>query len=377
MKAFLTVHATVATAVTATIAVVLGCHERQAVTVSETPPRRVVITRPERGDMMRSIVLPGDLIGFTEAALHAKISGYVERISVDKGDQVKKGQVLAVLEVPELRQKLKRAQANLTVRRLTYERLHSVWKEDPRVVAREDVDVAHGEFRQAEAEVEEIAALVGYTNIIAPFDGIVTARYVDPGALVPAAGQIGSMGAGGAATVKGPSPVMAIANIDILRVYVYIPEAETGRIKVGMPAALRLQAFPGRKFDGTVARFAKALDLSTRTMLAEVDLENPGHELYPGMYAEVTLELEQHPQTLKLPATALGKSADGSFVYSVQGDQIKKVAVKVGFTDGVVVEIASGLTGDEQVVRHVSSDLIAGELVQPVPADGEPDRVRK
>lgn len=185
------------------------------------------------------------------------------------------------------------------------------------------------------------------------------------------------MGAGGAATVRGPSPVMAIANIDILRVYVYVPEAETGRIKVGMPAALRLQAFPGRKFDGTVARFAKALDLSTRTMLAEVDIENPSHELYPGMYAEVTLELERHPQTLKLPATALGKSAGGSFVYTVQGDQIKKVAVKAGFTDGAVVEIASGLTGDEQVVRHVSSDLIDGELVQPVPADGDPDQVRK
>jgi RND family efflux transporter MFP subunit len=327
--------------------------------------------------MVRSIVLPGDLIGFTEAMLHAKISGYLERISVDKGDQVKKGQVLAVLEVPELRQKLKRAQASLTVRRLTYERLHAVWQEDPRVVAREDVDVAHGEFRQAEAEVEELTALVGYTNIIAPFDGVITARYVDPGALVPAAGQIGSMGAGGTATVRGPSPVMAIANIDILRVYVYVPEAETGRIKVGMPAALRLQAFPEREFAGTVARFAKALDLSTRTMLAEVDIENPRHELYPGMYAEVTLELERRPQTLKLPATALGKSANGSFVYTVQGDRIKKVAVQAGFTDGAVVEIASGLTGDEQVVRHVSSDLSDGELVQPVPADRDPHQERK
>ena len=360
-----------------TIAAVLGCHERQAVTVSKTPPRKVIVTRPERGDMTRSIVLPGDLIGFTEAALHAKISGYIERITVDKGDRVKKGQVLAVLEIPELRQKLKKAQANLTVRRLTYERLHSVWKEDPRVVAREDVDVAQGEFRQAEAEVEEVAALVGYTNIVAPFDGVVTARYVDPGALVPAAGQIGSIGSGGATTVRGPSPIVAIANIDILRVYVYVPEAETGRIKVGMPVTLRLQAFPGREFAGTIARFAKALDLSTRTMLAEVDIENPNHELYPGMYAEVTLELERHPQTLTLPAAALGKSAGSSFVYTVQGDQIKKVAVKTGFTDGVVVEIASGLTGDEQVVRHVSSDLIDGELVQPVSADGDPDQVGK
>jgi multidrug efflux pump subunit AcrA (membrane-fusion protein) len=128
---------------------------------------------------------------------------------------------------------------------------------------------------------------------------------------------------------------------------------------------------------GVGGLFAKALDLSTRTMLAEVDIENPNHELYPGMYAEVTLELERHPQTLKLPATALGKSAGSSFVYTVQGDQIKKVAVKTGFTDGVVVEIASGLTGDEQVVRHVSSDLIDGELVQPVSADGDPDQVRK
>jgi RND family efflux transporter MFP subunit len=375
MKPLLAVIGTIVALVT--MAAVFGCHERQTGSVSEASSRKVIVTRPERGDMTRSLVLPGDLIGFTEAALHAKISGYVERITVDKGDRVKKGQVLAVLEVPELQQKLKRAQANLTVRRLTYERLHSVWKEDPRVVAREDVDVAQGEFRQAEAEVEEVVALVGYTNIVAPFDGVITARYVDPGALVPAAGQIGSIGSGGAATVKGPSPVVAIANIDILRVYVYVPEAETGRIKTGMSATLRLQAFPGREFAGTVARFAKALDLSTRTMLAEVDIENPNHELYPGMYAEVTLVLERHPQTLKLPATALGKSTNGSFVYIVQEDRVKKVDVKTGFTDGAVVEIATGLAGDEQVVLHLSADLIVGDLVQPVPADEGPGQVGK
>ena len=161
----------------------------------------MTVTRPERGDVARTITLPGDLVGLNEAALYAKVTGYLRRIDVDKGDWVQKGQVLAVIEVPELEQKLKRARANLEVQRVTYERLKGVWTTDRRLVAREDVDIAQGKFEQAQADVEELEAMVGYTQIVAPFDGVITARYVDPGRADP----------GGRARRTGRGPAAAVA----------------------------------------------------------------------------------------------------------------------------------------------------------------------
>jgi membrane fusion protein (multidrug efflux system) len=334
----------------------------------------VAVVAPKRGDVVRSITLPGDLVGFYEAALHAKVSGYLKSISVDKGDVVTQGQVLAEIEVPELQQKLKRARANLEICRLTRERLEHVWSTDKRLVAREDVDIAESKFEEARAEVEELDALVNYTHIVAPFDGVVTGRFVDPGALIQASGGDGTSVSEGSAHAKGEAmPVVSISDISTLRVYVYLPETEASDIHVGVPATLRLKEFPGRTFTGSVARFTKSLNLSTRTMLTEVDLDNPKQELYPGMYADVQLELTRHHSALQLPNTAIGttESEGHSFVYVVRDDRLVKVPVTLGISNEGWVEISAGLQGDERVVRNLSPSLRDGESVR-AQLDAEP-----
>ena len=346
--------------------VAAGCGRGDEGSAASSPPS-VSVVRPERGAMTRSITLPGDLVGLYESALHAKVTGYLKTIRVDKGDWVKKGEVLAEIEVPELEQKLQRARASLAVRRGTYERLRRVWETDRRLVAREDVDIAQGQFEESKAEVEELEALIGYTHIVAPFDGVVTARFVDPGALIQASGHGGSSEMEGSSPGKGNNvPIVTVSDIDTLRVYVYVPEEETSLIKAGMPVTLRLREFPGREFKASVTRFATALDLSTRTMLVEADLENSKHELYPGMYADVVIELARHDSALKLPASAVGGSGDASFVYVVREGRLAKIPVTIGFTNEGKVEIASGLDGDESVVGTVTPALTEGEAVRAV-----------
>jgi membrane fusion protein (multidrug efflux system) len=347
-----------------------GCEPRDAQPAIAPHVPSVTVIRPERTDLTRTIALPGDLVGFTEAALYAKATGYLQSIDVDKGDSVKKGQLLAVVEVPELEQKLKRAQANLEVQRVTYERLRKVWDSDNRLVAREDVDVARGKFEQAQADVEELEALVGYTHITAPFDGVVTARYLDPGALIEAQGSTASSTSG--AAKGGKVPVLTLADISTIRVYVYVPEQETSLVKRGAPATLTLHEFPGREFKGVVTRFAHALDLSTRTMLAEVDIPNPDGVLYPGMYAEVALELERHPHALVLPASAVATDGKSSFVFAVRDGAIQKLPVKVGLADRGKVEITDGLAANDEVVGHPGATLDVGQKVRAVRADTLP-----
>lgn len=349
---------------------VAGCGAREAQTAQQAPARAVAVVQPERGDVARSVTLPGDLVGYYESALHAKVTGYLKSIAVDKGDWVKKGQVLAEIEVPELDQKLERTRASLQVRRVTYDRLKNVWATDRRLVAREDVDIAEGKFLEAKAQVDELEALVAYTHIVAPFDGVVTARYVDPGALIQASGHADVSAAGGTASGREEAvPVVRIAAIDTLRVYVYVPEGESSLIRRGIPATLHLREFPGREFKGTVTRYATALDLSTRTMLTEVDLENPRHELYPGMYADVLLELERHSGVLKVPAAAVGSAGQEHFVYVVADGRLVKKPVTLGLTAEGSVEIASGLTGEEQIVPSMDPGLNDGERVRAVMAD--------
>jgi membrane fusion protein, multidrug efflux system len=343
-----------------------GCGAREAMPAEEAAASTVSVVHPERGDVVRTITLSGDVVALNQSALYAKVTGYLKSIAVDKGDWVRKGQVLAEIEVPELEQKLRRARASLGVRRVTYDRLRGVWQTDRRLVAREDVDVAQGAFEQAAADVEELEALLAYTHIVAPFDGVVTARFVDPGALIQASGHASlGDGADGGGEAKGtPGPVLTVADIGTLRVYIYVPEQETSAIKQGLPATLRLREFPGRQFTGTVTRFATSLDLSTRTMLTEVDLDNARHELYPGMYAGVTLELIRHRGVVKVPAAAIAHSGDDAFVFAVKDGTVVKIPVTPGLDSGGTVEVQSGLAGDEVVVSPFLPALTAGQKVR-------------
>lgn len=348
-------------------ALLTGCHREEVDTPAVKP--RVVVIRPQRGEATRSIILPGDVVGYYQSALYAKVTGYLKDILVDKGDRVKKGQVLANIEVPELRQRLDRARSNLQIQRLSYERLDRVWKDDSRLVARQDVDMAYSKFQQAQAEANELAAMVAYTQIVAPFDGIVTERFVDPGALIRAGGQDsatapmeGTANAGGSA-----APVVSVADIAKLRVYVYVPQDAVGYIRVGMPVRVEFRELPGHPYAASVSRFAHSLDLATRTMLTEIDIENSRREIYPGMYANATLELERHHGALELPNSAVAEAAGGGhFVLVARGGRLEEIPVTVGINTGIYMEITSGLSGNEEVVRSLTATLSNGQPVRTV-----------
>jgi membrane fusion protein, multidrug efflux system len=345
-----------------------ACHA-QVVDPPKPPPAVVAVIRAQPGGVARTITLPGDLVGYFEAALYSKVTGYLKSIFVDKGDMVHAGQVLAIIEVPELDQQLARAQANLEIEHLTYQRLQSVWKSDPRLVARQDVDIAYSKFEEAKANVEQLRAMESYTRIVAPFDGVITERFVDPGALIHAGGQQSAT-----APMQGPArpggaaaPVVSVARLDKLRIYVYVPQAEVDFVHDGMRATVKVQGFDGKRFSGKVARYAHSLDLATRTMLTEVDLENPQRKLFPGMYANVTLILERNANALRLPDSAV--SGDRSHtVMVVRNGRLQEVPVTTGINDGRYVEITSGLTTQDVVVQTFSTALQPGEEVKVSPA---------
>jgi membrane fusion protein (multidrug efflux system) len=350
-----------------------GCARKAETSVAPVEPT-VTVIHPQRGTMLRTIELPGDVVGFYEAALHAKVTGYLESIGVDKGDFVKKGQVLALVQVPELHSNLERAKANLVITRLTYQRLLRVQTSDPRLVSQEDVDIAFAKYGEAQAAVRTLETMVGYTQIIAPFDGVITGRFADPGALIRAGGgDIGinetsalispgaTEGAGGHRT--GGGPVLTIADIDKLRIYIYVPEKSYPYIHRGTAAVLRFDEFPHRVFKGVVARYASALDLATRTMLAEVDIDNPDRLIYPRSYAHVTVVLQRHPDVLRLPVAAVHGAGKASRVLVVEDGHLKSVRVVTGINDGNHVEIKSGLNENSLVLSTYTDTLNPGEAV--------------
>lgn len=351
-----------------------GCSGPPDPSAQPTEPM-VGVIHPQRGEIVRTIELPGDVVGFYETALHAKVTGYLQSISVDKGDWVKAGQVLAQIQVPELHSNLARAQASLEIAKITYDRLERVQKSDPRLVSQQDVDMAFAKYQEAQSAMRTLQTMVAYTKIVAPFDGVITGRFADPGALIRAGGgDFGvnetsglispgaTEGAGGHR--GGGGPILTLADIDKLRVYVYVPEGSYPQIRRGTPAILRFDEFPNRVFKGSVARFATSLDLATRTMLTEIDLDNPGRVLYPRSYAHVMLDLVRHPDALSLPAAAIQGSGTSSRVLVVKAGRIAEVPISTGINDGSRVEVTSGLTDQSMVVTTYSNALSPGEKVR-------------
>lgn len=358
----------------------------RAATASAAEERSAVVTvaQPIRKTAVRSITMPASVEALSQATLYAKVSGYVQWIKVDKGDRVKKGEALALLEVPEMdkqyqsamaavqqaRAEEERAQAEVALKQVTYKRLADVRQAKPDVLPQQDVDAARAAYEVAQgdaklskakvdlarAEVGRLEALQEYAKITAPFDGVVTARFVDPGALI----QQGTNSTG--------NPVLTVANMDTVRVYLSLPEPEVPNLKRGALAHVRLDAFPGKTFEGRVTRFATALDPQTRTMKTEIDLPNPGHLVRPGMYGTAELELASEQNALFLPAQSVRRDSQGkAFVYVVVEGRIRKENVEAVSDDGKLIQV-KGLRGEETVVLSGTANLHEGLLVKIVTA---------
>lgn len=335
--------------------VICGCKpSEQPVTKKAEPPVAVKLVKTSKGDITRTVSLPAVIVANQHATLCSKVTGYLKSIAVDKGDQVKQGQVLAELEVPELIAEQARFKADAEIAKLDFQRASDAQKKAPDLIPAQSIDTAKAKAESAKANLERAETLLGYTKISAPFSGTVTRRFVDPGAFVPAA------------TGSGPATNAAVVTIDdfnIVRVQIHIPETEVPLIKTGLPVTTVVDELPNKTFAGTISRSSEALDESTRTMLVEADLKNENGPLRPGMFATAKIGIEKHTNTPLAPAEAVMVEKTGSSIFVVDNGVARKIPVKTGFNDGQNVEILEPNPVPVSVVAVGKTALVNGQAV--------------
>jgi RND family efflux transporter MFP subunit len=316
----------------------------------------VQVVKPVRRDVTATLRLPANVSAWNQTTLYAKVSGYLKSVAVDKGDFVRAGQVLALIDDPELEERYQQTQSEYAIKKVTYERLANVWKENPDVIAKQDVDVAEASYLGAKHALEQVATMLDYTKVRAPYGGVVTARFVDPGALIQAATNSATQAV----------PLFTIMDISILRLYVNVPQEDAYFVKRGTPATIELKD-TGKTIEAAVTRSTMSFDPGTRTLLVEIDVPNPRHALAPGMFAEVILTLRKHQNALVIPPVSLISENSSRAVFVVEQDVARKVPVKTGIDDGVWVEITEGLSGNEDVVVVGKSRLADGKPAKASP----------
>jgi RND family efflux transporter MFP subunit len=313
----------------------------------------VKLVQPHRGDITRGVSLPGNVVANQQAALCAKVSGYLKSINVDKGDRVTEGALLAEIEVPELLADETKYKAEVSVAAADYQRVHEAQQKAPTLITPQTVDEAHGRLDVAKANLERAQTLLGFCKITAPFAGVITARTVDPGAFIPAAT------AGGVQATA----LLTVADYSKVRVQVAVPEAESPLVRNELPARVTVEELPGENFNASISRFSHALDPSVKTMLVEIDIANPDGRLLPGMYATVKLGMETHKDAQLLPVDAVAFEKIGSAVFTVEGGKTVRVPVKTGFNDSASVEILDGLKPTDSVISLGKRTFTAGQPV--------------
>jgi RND family efflux transporter MFP subunit len=325
--------------------------------------------RPVRRDVLRTLTLPGNIAPWLQATLYAKVPGYLKQMNVDKGDEVVKGQLVAVLDAPEVEQQFRQAESDYKIKSLTYGRLLKVWKENADVIAKQDLDVAQAAAEGAKHLMENRRTLYEYTRVEAPFNGTITARFADPGTMIQS----------GAGSATQAAPLYTLMDLHQVRVYVSVPQEAAHLAKPGVPATLTLKELPDRALHGAITRTTEALDPATRTLLVEIDLPNDQRLLQPGMFVSVTLELERHPQALSVPPSAIAQAsgATQSSIFVVKNGTAKAMTVKTGIDDGMGIEVKEGLSDEDEVVVVGKTGLKDGVAVRATPYNlpaGQPSR---
>jgi RND family efflux transporter MFP subunit len=329
----------------------------------------VSVVSPKPTASAQEIILPGNVQPFITSPIYSRTNGYLRKWYFDIGAHVKQGQLLAVIDTPEVDQQLEQslsnlntAKANLALAEITKNRYEGLLTKN--AVAQQDADNAVGTFNANkaivdanQANVKQLQALQSFEKIYAPFDGVITARNTDIGDLIDS---------GSSGTVK--TDLFHISQPDKLRVYVNVPEEYSQGIKVGMTADLSLTEFPGRKFQGKLVRTAEAINLTTRTLLIEIEVDNPTGTLLSGSYAEVHLKIPAQASTLLLPVNALLFRSEGLRAGVVKDGKVVLTAVTPGHDFGNQIEIVSGLKPDDQVIINPPDSIVSGQQVQIVQA---------
>jgi RND family efflux transporter MFP subunit len=329
----------------------------------------VSVISPKRTAPADEIILPGNVQPFITSPIYARTNGYLKKWYFDIGAHVKQGQLLAVIETPEVDQQLQQArsnlltaQANLELASITKTRYQGLLKSN--AVSQQDVDNAVGTFNANKAiveadkaAVEQYSALVSFERVYAPFDGVITARNTDIGDLI---------NSGSSSNVK--TDLFHIAQPGMLRVYVNVPEEYSQGVKVGMTADLSLAEFPGRNFQGKLVRTAEAINLTTRTLLIEIDVANPKGTLLTGSYAEVHLAVPSQASTFLIPVNTLLFRTEGLRVGIVKDGKVVLATVTPGHDFGNEIETVAGLNANDQIILNPPDSIVAGQAVQIVQA---------
>jgi RND family efflux transporter MFP subunit len=357
----------------------------------------VAVARVERQDLQRDLVLSAEFRPYEEVDLHAKVAGYLKEIRVDVGDRVQAGQLIATLEVPEMvdesaqaeatrkrseaelvhaQGELSRAQSAHEAAHLNYQRLDDVIKVRPGLVARQEIDNALAKDRESEAQVDSAKAAVtaaeqqirvaqaseqrihtlqAYERITAPFAGVISKRYADPGAMIQA----------GTSSSSQAMPLVRLSEIARLRLVLPVPESAVPRIRVGSPIGIRVSAV-NREFQGKVSRFSDRLQSTTRTMDTEVDVDNSRGDLAPGMFAEALVTLDRHNAALSIPVQAVAGAEDKATLLVVDAqNQLVQREVHLGLETPERREVLSGLEQGDLVVVGKAAGLHPGLRVRP------------
>jgi membrane fusion protein, multidrug efflux system len=326
---------------------------------------RLLVKPIHPSESAREYDIPITIRGYVETPVYAKIAGYLKTIYVDKGDRVKKGKVIAILESPETDKEVADALANYRLQVITYDRYKYLLKEQ--VVPQQTADNWHASMLQAQAFYQQNLAMQAYEVVRAPIDGIITARYFDPGAMIPqATTPVSATTSPGYPTNTTSSPIVAMATLQPLRIYAFAPQPLTPLIHDGDHASVSVNEYPSQEFDGTVTRHPEALDEASRTMLVEVDLPNRDLKLMPGMYG--TLRLTTAPSTggLLAPDDSLVFKDDKVYLPIVRENRLHLADVHLGHDNGVDVVVSGDVHNGDLVAMSVGQAVSEGERVQPV-----------
>jgi RND family efflux transporter MFP subunit len=360
-----------------------GSAGKEGTDAANTPPRAAVV-RVSRQNIADHLQIASEFLPFQEIDVYAKVSGYIKKSYIDWGTHVKQGQLLAVLEIPELEQQiqhdeasvaqaaedLNRAQSSYAVAHITYQRLANVQKTRPELISQEDIDVAQGKDLEgnaavsaakqallaAKAALEKDKTLYAYAQMTAPFDGVVTKIYAFTGALLPA----------GTSSDIGNSALCHLSQNDLLRLVIPVPERAVPDIHVGETVAVDVSTL-NRAFDGKIARFSDSIDMTTRTMHTEVQVPNPNYQLVPGMYASVEIPIRSANNALVVPIQAVENSGEdrGQVLIVNAENKIEQRQVTLGLQTANEVEVLSGLKEGEMIIFGEQVQYKPGQPVSP------------
>jgi len=335
--------------------------ERQEASV-DTPS--VDLVAVQKGKLTSSISIPGELIPYQQVDLYAKVNSFVKKLLVDIGSEVHQGQLLVILEAPEINSQLAQAESRIKqmeaiylASKATYDRLYSTSK-TPGTISENDLEQAeakknsdYANVQAAKSSYSEFAANLNYLQIRAPFDGIITARNVNVGAYV---------GPGG----KTTDPLFTLQDQKRLRLAISVPEAFSGNLHKQDTVRFIVKAFPNKKFTATITRLAGALDQKLRSEYTEMDVYNTDKSLLPHMFAEVNLPLLAHDSTLIVPKTAVVTSTENVFVVRIANHHSEWVNVKKGFESGDMIEVYGKLVPGDKVAKKATDEIRNGSAVK-------------